>query len=123
MSVLAVPYIKWSNAEEGIEYVGVLTRETETHISILTKHGEMTVPKTDGEFTPTTREEFEQVPSEPTTELKPVDKAKKKQHRAHVIVSRMIAENKTRQEILNELVKELNITSLNAGVYYSKCTK
>lgn len=54
-------YVKWSNEEEQVTHIGVLTKETETHVFILTKYGEMEIPKEDGEFSESTREEFEQV--------------------------------------------------------------
>lgn len=121
-----IEYVTWTNEAESILYTGVLTAEDETHCSILTNVGEMTIAKNDGTFTPATREEFEQANQHTTSSqcVGSVTMATKtprtgtKTEKASAIISSMFGQDKI--HIINALMSQLDITKSNANIYYSK---
>ena len=122
MSIVTNQYIKWTNTAEEVSHVGILTIETPTHITFLTKCGEMTIPLGDGEFTEATREDFEAaVVATPEPVVVTVKGTKSEQ--AASLVKTMQDEGADRKAIIAALMETLSISKGNAGIYYSKSTK
>lgn len=114
-----VEYIKWSNELEEVVHVGVLTQETETSVTLLTKYGEMTIPKEDGDFTESTREEFESVVVEVPVQEKVLEtKEGTKMDKAVEIFKRMTKLNYSRKDIIIEFKNQLDMKDAGASTYY-----
>jgi hypothetical protein len=116
-----VEYVRWNNTLEEAVHIGVLTQETETSVTLLTKYGEMTIPKEDGDFTESTREEFESVvveviPEEVVVEVEA--KVGSKMEQAIDIFKRMTRANYTRKDIIIEFKDQLDMKDAGASTYY-----
>jgi hypothetical protein len=119
-----IEYYKWVNSAEQLTYVGVLTMESDTHFSLLTKCGELTFPKGDGEVIEATREEFEV--NQPVTEKQfPVKRLKLHAITNKDIVHELIKTNPdlSKKEVVELIMVKLNVTKSNASVYYYNATK
>jgi hypothetical protein len=125
-------YIKWTSTFETeetgelISHIGVLTEETEEDVTFLTKYGEMTIPKNDGRFWATTREEFLNT-TVPVKEVKfnnedPVGSLKKSV-RAQMIFSEMTTEGFSRKDIIQKFKEQLNMSDPCASTYYQNIKK
>lgn len=120
-------YYKWSVQENGetIEHIGVLTKDTDDSVCLLTKYGEMTIQKNDGIFTESTREEFEAVVVQPkevvvkTTETREGSKSQ----RAVDIYTKMVAEGKSRKDIITAFKSQLQMSDAGASTYYQNVKK
>jgi hypothetical protein len=115
-----VEYFKWINTKEEVVHIGILTQETETSVSLLTKYGEMTIPKSDGDFIESSREEFESVVVEvPTKEVVVFEpKVGSKMEQAMDIFKRMTRANYTRKDIIIEFKDQLDMKDAGASTYY-----
>jgi hypothetical protein len=118
-----VEYVKWSvNVnDEQFDHIGVLTQETESTVSILTKHGEMTIQKDDGQFSESTREEFEQVVVEvPKQEEQIVVTVKSgtKSEKALSIFLELNVDGKQRKSIMDQFKSQLGMENAGASTYY-----
>lgn len=125
-----IQYYRWASKEESFSYVGILTAENSTHVQLLTKVGEMTIEKTDGVFTDATREEFEAAegylaePKAVSTDKVVTTKTPRNGSRteqAANIINQMPGAEKA--DVLDELMKQMQITRGNASIYYGKLTK
>lgn len=112
-------YIRWTKSEEDINYVGVLTGETDTHVRFLTKCGEFEVEKTDGEFSEATREDFDVSETPVKTDSNAVEttaRSGSKMEMAIEIFKRM--NGSTRKNIIAAFKAELNMSDAGASTYY-----
>lgn len=121
-------YYKWSVTENGetIEHIGVLTKDNDDSVCLLTKYGEMTIPKNDGVFTESTREEFEAVtlpPKEIVVKSTTETREGSKSQRAMDIYTRMTAEGKARKDIITAFKSQLDMGDAGASTYYQNCKK
>ena len=119
-------YVKWTTNEENdvIEHIGILTKETENEVYLLTKFGEMCVSKDDGEFVESTREEFELI-ANPVKEVVVITSHNEgsKSKRAVDIYLKMRSEGKVRKDIINEFKSQLNMSDQGASTYYQNAKK
>jgi hypothetical protein len=125
-------YIKWTSTFETqetgelISHVGVLTEETEENVTFLTKYGEMTIPKNDGCFSTTTREEFLKV-DVPEKEVKVNTEVRvgslNKVVRSEMIFSEMTAEGFSRKDIIQKFKEQLGMSDPCASTYYQNIKK
>ena len=119
-------YIKWSNKEEQIEHIGVLTKETDTHVFLLTKYGEMCIPVTDGEFCESSREQFELVvveEKEVVVKHEVTVRSGTKAEKALDIYKQLWAEGKARKDIIKEFKNQLDMSDACASTYYQNTKK
>ena len=121
-----VEYVKWINVDESIEHVGVLTSETDDSITLLTKHGEMTILKSDGVFEESTQEEFQSIiVEEKQVKVKSTSETKQptKVQQATAIFIKMTTEGFSRKDIINEFKSQLDMGDAGAGTYYQNVKK
>lgn len=119
-------YYKWSVEENGekIEHIGVLTKDEPSYVCLLTKYGEMTICKDDGKFTESTREEFESITIQPKEKEVNVEvREGSKSQRAVDIYTKMLADGKSRKEIINVFKSQLEMGDAGASTYYQNCKK
>lgn len=119
-------YYKWSVKEDGqtIEHIGILTKENDDSVCLLTKYGEMTIMKNDGEFTESTREEFESVIIQPKeVEVNVEVREGSKSQRALDIYTKMLADGKSRKDIITAFKSQLDMGDAGASTYYQNCKK
>jgi hypothetical protein len=110
---------KWVNAAEGVSHTGVLISAEGDSVVLLTKFGEMTIPKTaDDKFTPATLEEYNQV--EAPVVVTTTQKKETKTSIAKSAIARLTAAGHTKEQIIAHLMLLLNISKSNASIYYSK---
>ena len=116
-----VEYVKWSRPDEEVSHIGVLTQETATTYTILTKYGEMTLPNDDGFFEESTREEFEQViveVPEKEEQVVIVTKEGSKSEKALAIFQQLNVDGKQRKLIIDTFKSQLDMGSPGASTYY-----
>lgn len=119
-------YYKWSVKENGetIEHIGILTKDEATYVCLLTKYGEMTISKDDGEFTESTREEFEAITIQPKEKEVNVEvREGSKSQRALDIYTKMLADGKSRKDIITAFKSQLDMKDQGASTYYQNCKK
>ncbi len=115
-----VEYVRWHNELVEAVHIDVLTQETENSVTILTKYGEMTIPKEDGDFTESSREEFESVVIEVPVKEEVVIETKTgtKIDKAVEIFKRMTAIGHARKDIIQAFISELDMGNAGASTYY-----
>jgi hypothetical protein len=124
--VTDVRYVKWIHKEEDLSYIGLVIAENDTHISIATKVGEITLSKDDGEFIESTQHDFDKIKIDlPIPEPTPITKTNvrtgSRTEQAAEIINQMSGANKA--DIITALVTQMQITKSNANIYFSKLTK
>ena len=118
-----VEYVKWSIHEDGedVVHVGVLTKEDQASVTILTSYGELTIPRDDGFFEESTREEFEQViveVPEKEEQVVIVTKEGSKSEKALAIFQQLNVDGKQRKLIIDTFKSQLDMGSPGASTYY-----
>jgi hypothetical protein len=126
-------YIKWTSTFETestgelVSHVGVLTEETDEEVTFLTKYGEMTIPKNDGYFSSSDREEFLNVVV-PEKEVKVhstevVVRPNSKSEKALLIFTEMTAEGFSRKQIITKFKEQLDMSDAGGSTYYQNIKK
>jgi hypothetical protein len=126
-------YVKWTSTFETestgelVSHVGVLTEETDEEVTFLTKYGEMTIPKNDGYFSSSDREEFlNVVVPEKEVEVKCTEVivgTMSKTIKAQMIFSEMTAEGFSRKQIITKFKEQLDMSDCGASTYYQNIKK
>ena len=123
MTTSLVQYVTWSNTAEEVSHTGVLTAETDTHVTILTKMGEMTIPKSDGEFTDATREDFEKstiiMPVlDPIITVKATGKVSSKGEKVKAFIQTIV--DLDAASIIEQIATTFDLAPKTAQIYYYK---